>query len=135
MKNKYNFGLDWYNLSWKYIKPPFQGAESHSSVGSVADLRTGGLWFDRQLDRYSFRGLMIVIATGFIPLLSLSVVSTKVKWESTQWLGKKIVRSTAKLKELHESMDKCTGRSDITEILLNSIQQTNSFHGGLFASC
>ena len=31
---------------------------------------------------------MIVIATGFIPLSSLSVVLTMVIWESRQWLGK-----------------------------------------------
>ena len=39
--------------------------EPHSPVGSVADLRTGGRWFDPRLGQYSFRGLMIVIATGF----------------------------------------------------------------------
>ena len=31
-------------------------------------IRTGGRWFDPQLGQYSFQGLMIVIATGFIPL-------------------------------------------------------------------
>ena len=69
-------------------------AEPHSSVGSVADLRTGGRWFDPRLGQYSFRGLMIVIATGFIPLSPLSVVSTMVVWESSQWLGNNIVQST-----------------------------------------
>ena len=34
----------------------------NSSVGSVADLRTEGRWFDPQPGQYSFRGLMIVIA-------------------------------------------------------------------------
>ena len=70
--------------------------EPHSSVGSVADLRTGGRFFDPRLGQYSFRGLVIVIATGFVPLsLSpLSVVSTMVMWESSQWLEKNIVRST-----------------------------------------
>ena len=43
-------------------------AKPHSSVGSVADLRTGGCWFDPQLGQYSFRGLMIVTVTRFIPL-------------------------------------------------------------------
>ena len=43
-----------------------------------ADLRTGGRWFDPRLGQYSFRGLIIVIATGFIPLSPLSVVSTMV---------------------------------------------------------
>ena len=33
-----------------------------------------GRWFDLRLGQYSFRGLMIVIATGFIPLSPLSVV-------------------------------------------------------------
>ena len=69
-------------------------AESQSSAGSVADLRTGGGWFDPWLSRYSFRGLMIVIVTGFIPLSLLSVVWTMVMWESGQWLGKNIVQST-----------------------------------------
>ena len=43
------------------------------SVGSDADLRTGH-WLDPQLGQYSFRGLMIAIETGFIPLSPLSVV-------------------------------------------------------------
>ena len=67
-------------------------AEPHSSVGSVADLRTGGRWFDPRLGQYSFRRLMIVIATALIPLSPLSVVSTTVTWGGSQWLGKNIVR-------------------------------------------
>ena len=47
--------------------------EPNGSVGSVADLRTGGCWFDPWL--FSFRGLMVVIAAGFVPLSPLSVVS------------------------------------------------------------
>ena len=70
-------------------------AEPHCSVGSVADLRTGGRWFDPRLGQYSIRGLRIVIATGFIPLSPMSVVSTMFMWESSQWLGKNnIVRCT-----------------------------------------
>ena len=42
----------------------------------------------------TFRGLMIVTVTGFIPLSPLSVVSTMDMWESSQWLGKNIVQST-----------------------------------------
>ena len=68
-------------------------AEPHSSVGSVADLRTGGRWFDPRLGQYSFRGLMIAIATGFIPLSPLSIFSVMVNWESSQWLEKNIVES------------------------------------------
>ena len=49
-------------------------AKLHSSVGSIVDLRTGGRWLDPQLGQYSLRGLMIVIATGFIPLSPRSIV-------------------------------------------------------------
>ena len=55
-------------------------AEPHSSGSSVADLRTGGCWFDPGLDQYSFLGLMIV--------------STIIMWESSQWLGKNSVWGT-----------------------------------------
>ena len=51
-------------------------AELHSSV-------VGGGWFDPCLCQYSFQGLMIVIATGFIPLSLLFVVLTMVMWESS----------------------------------------------------
>ena len=68
-------------------------AKPHSSVGSFEDLRAGR-WFDPWLGHYSFRGLIIVIATGFIPLSPLSVVLTMVMWESSQSLGKNIVRCT-----------------------------------------
>ena len=38
------------------------------SVPCVLDLTIGGRWFDPRIGQYSFRGLMIVIATGFILL-------------------------------------------------------------------
>ena len=66
------------------------------SVGSVQDLRTDGPWFDIKIGQYSFRGLMIVISTGYIPLSLLSIVSTMVIWESSQWLVENIVLSTDK---------------------------------------
>ena len=68
-------------------------AKPYSSVGSIADLRTGCCWFDPRLGQYSFRGLMIVTSTEFIPLSPLSVVLTMVMWESRQWLGKNIGQS------------------------------------------
>ena len=61
------------------------GLMPRSSVGGIADLKTGGGWFNPWLGQYSFGGLMIVIATGFIPLSPLSplsIVSTMVMWES-----------------------------------------------------
>ena len=69
-------------------------AEPHSSVGRVAGLRTGGRWFDPRLSQYPVRGLMIVIATGFILFSQMSVVSRLVMWESSQRLGKNIVQGT-----------------------------------------
>ena len=67
-------------------------AEPHSAV--IQDLRTGGHWFDPRLGQYSFHGLMIVIATGFIPLSLLSIVWTMCMWEKSHWLEKNIVLST-----------------------------------------
>ena len=101
----------------------FNSAEPHSSVGRVLDLRTGGCWFDPLLSQYSFLGLMIVIATGFIPLSPLSISYELFMWESSQRLGKNIVQSTGRtpgkygLGERQESMNRCTGCCNITEIL------------------
>ena len=87
--------------------------EPYCSVVSVADLRTEGRWFDPWLGQYSFRGLMIVIATGFIPLSPLSVVSTMWEKQPVAW---KEYYGEYRLKELQESMDRCTDRRDKTEI-------------------
>ena len=38
----------------------------------------------------------MVIATGFIPLLALSVVPTMVMWESSRWVEKNIEQSFGK---------------------------------------
>ena len=104
-------------------------AEPLCSVGSVADLRTGGRWFDPGLEKYSFRGLMIVIATGFIPLSPLSVVSTIVMWERKQPVAWKEYCAKYWLKEFQGSMVRCSDRRNITEILLktalNIIHSTN----------
>ena len=85
-------------------------AKPHSSVGPRL-----GQWFDPRLGQCSFRGLMIVIATWFIPLSPLSVVSTMVMWESRQW-GWKEYCAKYWLK-VQECMDRCAGHHDITEIL------------------
>ena len=69
---------------------------------------------------------MIVIAAGFISLSPLSVVSTLVMCESSQCLGKNIVRRTGH-RELQESMDRCICRHDITEIMLKTA--LNNIHG------
>ena len=49
----------------------------HSSVGSVQEV-AGSI---SRLSRYSFRGLMIVVAAGLIPFSLLSIVSTMVIFE------------------------------------------------------
>ena len=69
---------------------------------------------------------MIVIATGFIPLSPLSIVSTIIMLESSQWF-----EYCAKywLKELQENMDRCNGRCDITELLLKTaLKSIQSFN-------
>ena len=83
-------------LNFFYRRPYFHFliAEPLSSVGSVADLRIGGRWFDLRHGKYCIRGMMIVIVTRFIPLSPLSVASTMIMWESSQWLIKNIVRGT-----------------------------------------
>ena len=62
---------------------------------------------------------MIVIATRFIPLSSLPVVSIMVMWETPPVAWKEYC-SVYWLKELQESMDRCTGRHDITEITVDN---------------
>ena len=59
-------------------------AEPRISVGSVLDFRRRGRQFDSRLGQYSFRGLMIVIATGFKYPTPLSVVLTMAMWGSSQ---------------------------------------------------
>ena len=49
------------SVAWVQMLVNDRKTEPHSSVGSVADLRTGGRSFDPRLGQYSLRGLMIVI--------------------------------------------------------------------------
>ena len=76
--------------------PCYQMAEPHTSVGSVVDLRTGGRWFDPQLSKYSFRGLTLVIATGFIPLSPLSVVLTMLCGKAARGLERILCKELVK---------------------------------------
>ena len=85
--------------------PKVGNAEPHSSVGSVADLRTGDRWFDPRHGQYSFRELMIVIVTGFIPLLPLSEAKVHVTGNVyrhnpyTHYIGKNTFDFTALVTE------------------------------------
>ena len=93
--------------------------------------------FDPGLGQYSFPGLMIVIGTWFIPLSPLSIVSTMVMWESSQWLGKNIVWSTGKKNSRKARIGalvatiklKCSWKRH----LINTIQAINQ-SGGLILS-
>ena len=102
-------------IDWAELKTPRPIAQS------VA-LRTWeqevAAWFAPLLGQYSFRGLMIVIAIGFIPL-------TAVRCFDNGYVGKQPVAwkeycAENWLRELQESMDRCTGRHNITEILLET---------------
>ena len=61
-----------------------------SSVGIIQDMGTG-CWFDPSLGQYSFQGVVMVIATGLIPLSQFIFSMIVIIWESSQWLGKNIV--------------------------------------------
>ena len=77
-------------------------------------------WLNAWLSQYSFRGLMTVIVTGFIPLSALPIVSKMVMWESSQWPGKNIKQST------QERMNRCTGSFNIIKILLKIALNTKT---------
>ena len=108
-----------------FQKLSFSRAKPNSLVGSVADLRTGGRWFDPRLGLYSFRGLMIVIATGFIPLSPLSVVSTR-RICGKAASGLQRILCGVLVKRTSERMDRCTGRPNITEKLLQTALNKSS---------
>ena len=98
----------------------FFNAKPHSSVGSFADLRTGSRLFDSRLCQYSFRGLMIV---------RIHTPLTAVRCFENCLVGKQPVawkESCADdwLKKLQDRVDRCTGRRDITDILLKTALNT-----------
>ena len=69
------------------LSPIAQSVEYRTSEQEVA----GSI---PRLSQYSFQGLIKVLATRFIPLSPLSIVSAMVLWESSQWLRKDSVQST-----------------------------------------
>ena len=112
--------MDCYGSIIRLSSPLVQedGPKPHSSVGSVADLRTGDRRFDPLLGQYSFRTLMKVHSS-----------LTAVRCFDNGYVGKQPVvwkeyHAEYWLKELQESMDSCTGRRDITEILLKTALNT-----------
>ena len=94
-------------------------AEPHSSVGSVADLRIGSIhgsanilsedFYDSHCKRIHSSLTAVRFDNGYV---GKQPVAWKEYW-AEYWL-----------KELQESIDRCTGRRDITEILLKSALNT-----------
>ena len=61
--------------------------------------RTGEQWVAHSIPgfgQYSYLGLIIFIAPGFLPFSPQSIVLTMVMWESSQWLRKNIMQSSGK---------------------------------------
>ena len=95
----------------------------HSSVGSIADLRTGGRWFNPRLGQNSW------IDDSHSDRIHSSL--TAVHCFDNDYVGNQPVAwkeycAEHWLKELQGRMDRCTGHHNITEILfkmaLNTIQ-------------
>ena len=100
---------------------------AQSSVGSIQDFRPGVAGSIPGLGQTFFPRINDNNCDRIQSSFNLSVVSTITLWESSQWLGKYCAEYW--LKELQESMDRCTGRCDISVILLgtalNIIQSIN----------
>ena len=69
--------------------------------------------FDHGFGQYPFQGLVIAIEIGFVSVSPLSIALAMIMWESSQWFLKKYCAEYW-LKELQESMDRCTGCCDIS---------------------
>ena len=106
---------------WPVISP--LTAEPHSSVSSVADLRTRGRWFDPQLGQYSFARINDSHCDRIHSCLTAaSCFDNGYVWKQpVLWKEYCAVYS---LKELQESTDRCTGRSERTQILLKTALKT-----------
>ena len=104
-------------------------AEPYSSVDSIVDLRTGGRWFDPGLTQCLFPGIDDTHCNRIHSSL------TAVLCFDHGYVGKQPVT----WKELQESMDRCTGRGEITEILLetalNTIQSVSPLTMLLWSFC
>ena len=69
---------------------------------------------------------MLVTTIGFVPLSPLSIVSEMVMLESSQWLGKNILRSSGKT----NSRKAWVGTTEIMlKTALNAIQSNNCLRG------
>ena len=91
-------------------------AKPHCSVGSIADLRTGGHWFNPRLSQHSFRGLMI--ATDRIHSSLTEVHCFDNGYVRKQLVAWKEYCAEYWLKELQESM---TGALAVA-ITLNTVE-------------
>ena len=76
------------------------------------------------LRQYSFQGLMIVIATGFIPISAMSIVSAMVMRGSIKWPEKNTMWSIGKTNSRKAWVDALAIVMDITEIMLKMALNT-----------
>ena len=84
------------------------------SRGNAQDLKTRDNWCDPKLNKYSFCGLVIVIATGFISHSLLPTVLMSVIWESSWWLGENIEQKVP----VKRTLERRGYVHDLTEIML-----------------
>ena len=98
-------------------------AKPHSSVSSVVDLRTGGRWFDSPALPIFFSRIDDSHCNRIHS--SLTTVSCfDIGYVGKQQVAWKEYCAKCWLKELQESMDRCTDCRDITEILLKTVFNT-----------
>ena len=91
------------------------GADPHSSVGSVADLRTGDQWFDPRLGQYFFFPRIDDRHCDRIHSFVNAVHYFDNVYVGNQPVALKEYCAEYRFKELQESMGRYTGRCDITE--------------------
>ena len=84
-------------------------AKPHSSVGRVQDLRTGGYWFVSGLGQYSVRGTDDSQCNWIHSSLT-AVCCFGSGYVGKQPVARKEYWAEYWLKELKESIDRCTGR-------------------------
>ena len=111
------------NLVELILYLPILRAEPHSSVSSVANLRTRGRWFSPQLSPIFFHRIDDSHCDRTHSFLTADHCFDNV-YVGKQPVAWKEYCVEYWLKELQESMDRCTGHCDITEMLLKTALNT-----------
>ena len=88
----------------------------------MQELGIGGRWFDPRLSQYSVRGLTIVLPTYLFLSHRCPLYRQFLCGKAASGLERILCKVV--VKELHGSIDRCTGRYYITEILLKTACNT-----------